>query len=287
MLLGTTMDKASDIVRLASPVTHVNSNSPPFLIMQGEQDPIVPAAQSQELYDKLREAGSPATLVMVKNGGHVFAPNGGPISPSMPEIQQKAYSFFDSVLKAPKPNAAYFSQTGKIAQGKFLDYWQKNGGLAQQGFPISGEIQEKNDTNGKLYTVQYFERSVFELHPENKPPYDVLLSLLGNYRYKQKYPKGAPGQTPNTTEGSTLFKETGKRVGGKFLDYWQKNGGLAQQGFPISDEFQEKSDLDGKTYTVQYFERAVFEYHPDNKPPYDVLLSQLGTFRSKDKYPSK
>jgi hypothetical protein len=35
---------------------------------------------------------------------------------------------------------------------------------------------------------------------------------------------------------------------------------------------------------VQYFERAVFEYHPENAAPYDVLLSQLGTFRYRDKY---
>jgi hypothetical protein len=109
----------------------------------------------------------------------------------------------------------------------------------------------------------------------------VLLSLLGAFRYKQEYPNGAPGQVPNAGPGSVLFRETGKRVGGAFLKYWQEHGGLAQQGLPISDEFQEKSDLDGKTYTVQYFERAVFEYHPENTPPYDVLLSQLGTFRYK------
>jgi hypothetical protein len=61
---------------------------------------------------------------------------------------------------------------------------------------------------------------------------------------------------------------------------------LAQQGYPISDEFTEISDLNGQPYTVQYFERAVFEYHPENAgTAYDVLLSQLGTFRYKEKYP--
>ena len=44
------------------------------------------------------------------------------------------------------------------------------------------------------------------------------------------------------------------------------------------------SDLDGKEYRVQYFERAVFEMHPENEPPYDVLLSQLGTFQYREKY---
>jgi hypothetical protein len=46
----------------------------------------------------------------------------------------------------------------------------------------------------------------------------------------------------------------------------------------------EISDLDGKPYTVQYFERAVFEMHPENQSPYGVLLSQLGTFRYQEKY---
>ena len=97
---------------------------------------------------------------------------------------------------------------------------------------------------------------------------------------------GAPDQAANTSAGSVLFPQTGKRVGGVFLDYWNNNGALAQQGYPISDEFDEVSDLDGKTYRVQYFERAVFELHSENAgTPYEVLLSQLGTFRYRSQYP--
>ncbi|MEO8286719.1 MAG: DUF885 domain-containing protein [Chloroflexota bacterium] len=184
----------------------------------------------------------------------------------------------------PGDGSRTFAETGKTVHGVFLDYWQQHGGLAQQGFPISEEMQETSDLNGKSYTVQYFERAVFEHHSENAAPNDVLLSQLGTFRYKQKYPGGAPGQKASTAPNTTNFTQVNKRVGGKFLDYWNKNGGLAQQGYPISEEFQEKSDLDGKTYTVQYFERAVFELHPDNQTPYDVLLSQLGTFRYGAKY---
>jgi predicted metalloprotease len=179
-----------------------------------------------------------------------------------------------------------FPETGKTVSQPFLDYWQTHGGLAQQGFPIEETGMEQSPTDGKGYRVQYFERAVFELHPENNPPYNVLLSLLGRFRYDAKYPGGAPNQQPNTDPGSRLFPETGKRVGGKFLVYWQSHGGLAQQGFPISDEFTEVSELDGKPYTVQYFERAVFELHPENAPPYDVLLSQLGSFRYHELYPN-
>ncbi|HUS16719.1 MAG TPA: substrate-binding domain-containing protein [Chloroflexia bacterium] len=176
-----------------------------------------------------------------------------------------------------------FPQTGKTVSGKFLTYWRDHGGLAQQGYPISGEMQEKSDTDGKTYTVQYFERAVFEAHPEKAAPYDVLLSLVGNFYFNRRHPNGAPEQKATTAADAVLFKETGKHVGGKFLAYWKSHGGLAQQGYPISEEFQERSDLDGKTYTVQYFERAVFELHPENQAPFDVLLSQLGTFENKKK----
>lgn len=81
------------------------------------------------------------------------------------------------------------------------------------------------------------------------------------------------------------FVETGKTVCGKFLAYWQSRGGLEQFGFPISNPFREVSELNGREYMVQYFERAVFEMHPENTPPHDVQLSQLGIYRFKSKYP--
>ncbi len=185
----------------------------------------------------------------------------------------------------PGNGSRIFAETGKTVRGIFLDYWNTHGGLAQQGFPISEMMSEVSDLNGKVYTVQYFERAIFEHHPENQSPYDILLSQLGTFRYREKYPSGAPGQQANVSAGSVLFSETGHRVGGKFLNYWNSHGGLAQQGFPTSEEFDEVSPLDGKSYHVQYFERAVFEAHPENQPPYDVLLSQLGTFRYKQKHP--
>jgi hypothetical protein len=53
------------------------------------------------------------------------------------------------------------------------------------------------------------------------------------------------------------FNETGHTLCRKFLRYWQQHGGLAQQRFPISEPFSEKSDLIGQMYTVQYFESGV------------------------------
>ena len=80
-----------------------------------------------------------------------------------------------------------------------------------------------------------------------------------------------------STYNPLAFAETGHSVGGLFRTYWEQNGGLAQQGYPISDEFEETSILDGKKYTVQYFQRGVFELHTENAgTPYEVLLTQLG-----------
>lgn len=82
------------------------------------------------------------------------------------------------------------------------------------------------------------------------------------------------------------FPETGKTVCGVFLTYWKTHGGLAQQGFPISNVIKEVSS-DGKTYDTQYFERAVFELHPENRgTPYEVLLSLVGRERFDRRYPA-
>ena len=205
-----------------------------------------------------------------------------PQPPSQPPAQPPPPP--PGVATVPGSGSITFRETGRAVSGIFLDYWNAHGGLAQQGFPISGLMKEKSALDGKEYTVQYFERAVFEYHPEQKAPYDVLLAQLGTFRYKGKYPNGAPNQRPNTSPGSVLFPETGKRVGGWFLEYWRAHGGLAQQGFPISEEFVEVSDMDGKAYTVQYFERAVFELHPENPPPYDVLLSLLGFYEHNHRY---
>jgi hypothetical protein len=192
-----------------------------------------------------------------------------------------------SAANTDQADCMAFQETGKSVCGKFLAYWKAHGAVAQQGFPISGEFREVSDIDGKPYTVQYFERAVFELHPEKQAPYDVLLSLLGSMAYKQRYPNGAQELPPDMrAEAGITFPETGKTVRGVFLTYWQKNGGLAQQGFPLTNLIMEKSALDGKEYVVQYFERAVFELHPQEVAPYNVLLSQLGTLRFKQKYPN-
>src|SRR5262245_47222212 len=71
--------------------------------------------------------------------------------------------------------------------------------------------------------------------------------------------------------GEKCFQATGRCMHGLFLGYWQSKGGLSQFGYPVTDELTE----DGRT--VQYTERARFEWHPEFRDtPNEVLLSLLG-----------
>ncbi len=182
------------------------------------------------------------------------------------------------------PAQQTFPQTGKTVRGSFLAYWYSNGGLAQQGLPLTDEFEETNLGNGKTYRVQYFERARFEAHPENPTPYNVLLGLLGTEQFAAKYPQGGPARTEACASGAQQFAQTGYCVSGLFYAYWAAHGGLAQQGLPLGAEFAEVNPSDGKTYSVQYFERARFEYHPENAAPYNVLLGLLGGEQYKARY---
>jgi len=182
------------------------------------------------------------------------------------------------------PDQQTFPQTGKTVRGSFLAYWYSNGGLAQQGLPLTDEFEETNPSNGKTYRVQYFERARFEAHPESAAPYNVLLGLLGTEQFGAKYPQGGPARAGTCASGAQDFATTGYCVSARLYDYWTAHGGLAQQGLPLSEEFAEVNPSDGKTYSVQYFERARFEYHPENTAPYAVLLGLLGGEQYKAKY---
>lgn len=60
------------IARLASPIAHVSAGDPPFLLLHGNDDPLVPVAQARRMADALRQVGSPATLMELRGVGHGF-----------------------------------------------------------------------------------------------------------------------------------------------------------------------------------------------------------------------
>ena len=61
-------------LKLASPITHVTRNSPPFLLIHGQNDPIVPASQAQGFAAALQNAGVPCELLLYPDTEHGVLP---------------------------------------------------------------------------------------------------------------------------------------------------------------------------------------------------------------------
>ncbi|HUS16428.1 MAG TPA: glycosyl hydrolase family 18 protein, partial [Chloroflexia bacterium] len=113
----------------------------------------------------------------------------------------------------------YFPQTGHSLANGFLEYWRATGGLAIYGYPLTEEFSETSTTDGKSYTVQYFERNRFEYHPELRgTPYIIQLGLLGvQYTAKRVFALSEPFRS---TAETLYFPETGHRLGGGFRTLW-------------------------------------------------------------------
>src|SRR4051812_22058878 len=90
-----------------------------------------------------------------------------------------AVGFPASAARAQTPLCFNVPGITNCIEGRFLEYWQQNGGLPVFGYPISSAAPEANRDTHQTYLTQHFERVRFELHPENARPYDVLLGRLG------------------------------------------------------------------------------------------------------------
>ncbi|MBV6396802.1 MAG: hypothetical protein HFACDABA_02403 [Anaerolineales bacterium] len=155
----------------------------------------------------------------------------------------------------------YFRETGHTVSGEFLAYYRSFKDAVQLfGYPIT----EAYPKDGLL--VQYFQRARFELHPELPAGQRVQLTALGS----EVYQPGDP--TSNNPDLSCrLFPETGFAVCYSFLDFFDQHGGVAVFGYPISSfEFR------GDKLTVQYFEKARFEWRADLPEGQRVRLTDLG-----------
>lgn len=91
LLVGGPIQESKEKVAAANPVTYVTKDDPPFLIMHGDKDDLVPLSQSELLHQALEKAGVESTLHVVKGAGHGF---GGR------EIDARVDAFLDRHLKA-------------------------------------------------------------------------------------------------------------------------------------------------------------------------------------------
>jgi acetyl esterase/lipase len=92
-LIGAKLGEDKEKCDAVSPVRYVTKDDPPFLILHGDRDALVPYAQSVELSDQLAKTGVEVTLQRMPGAGH-----GGPAF-DLPAVAQLTNSFFDKHLK--------------------------------------------------------------------------------------------------------------------------------------------------------------------------------------------
>jgi acetyl esterase/lipase len=92
-LVGGPIQDNKDKVARANPITYVSGDEPPFLILHGERDPLVPAGQSELLFAALKKAGVNVIFHKIAGAGH------GGQEFSIPAVRAMVLAFLDQHLK--------------------------------------------------------------------------------------------------------------------------------------------------------------------------------------------
>ena len=97
---GRPVLEVPDLLRMANPITYIDANDPPMLLIHGENDGIVIVQQSEYLFEALQQAGVESEFVRVKNADHGYPPNpkGATVSPSREEIFAREIEWFKRTL---------------------------------------------------------------------------------------------------------------------------------------------------------------------------------------------
>jgi acetyl esterase/lipase len=97
-LVGGAIQEHPDRVARANPITYVSPQAPPFLIIHGDQDPLVPYHQSVLLAQALEAVGAPAAFYTVKGAGH-----GGFVDPEVGRLTGRIFQKAPDLKTYPKP----------------------------------------------------------------------------------------------------------------------------------------------------------------------------------------
>ncbi len=171
-------------------------------------------------------------------------------------------------------NLAAVTETNPGISPYFYGHWLNSGGIAILGKPVAPAQTQASKV------TQYFERARLEYDLNGLITQPIMAGLLGRELTGNRQKEGPfqpvkPPDSPNIQ----YFQATGHTLRLGFKGFWENNGGLAVFGYPLSEEFAENGR------TIQYFERARFEYFAENPEPYKVQLGLLGVERLNVKLP--
>lgn len=167
-----------------------------------------------------------------------------------------------------------YPETGYALSGYLLDYWERQGGVARLGYPMSDPVVVTDAATGSQSIMQYTERGRLEqpILKDGSLGMPQLGRIGAEYLGQQQpYPAAVLPVAPPTDPSVQYFVETRHTLQGVFAEYFAANGGLAQNGYPLTEIFTEQYAEYPYPVTVQYFERVRLEYHGD---PADPLYGQ-------------
>lgn len=166
-----------------------------------------------------------------------------------------------SVHAQQAETSKFFSETGHYVKGDFLTFYNSSSNATFiYGYPITEEFISKDGVR-----IQYFQRARFEYRAELPFGQRVQLTSLGQATFV------STGQLDiNSPSACRTFSEKSPAVCFAFLEFFEKYGGTAQFGYPISGfEYHEN-------VLVQYFEKARLEWQPGKPEGQHVVVSDLG-----------
>lgn len=170
-----------------------------------------------------------------------------------------------------------------VTYAQALERSRRPGATRSIDLPSQSEVVRYSEDNGDKHEVWF----------ESAATFDAKFSLVrqagvagfGLWRIGQEdggvwdvmrrsdQPAARAPQIGEDNANRRYFAETGHNLLNGFRQFWDANGGIAQFGYPLTEEFTERNPADDRTYTVQYFERARFEWHPESA---SVVLGKIG-----------
>jgi hypothetical protein len=159
------------------------------------------------------------------------------------------------------PSSRTFPEGGySSVRGDFLAFFERYGGEAVFGYPVSPEIVVDG------VRVQYFQNTRMEYRPDRPPGERVVLSPLGLAFRTPDPPMPAPALDASTR----YFAETGHAVSNAFLAFYLEHGGPQVLGQPITEALFEDERV------VQHFENVRLVWVDGAPPDQQVQLFPLG-----------
>lgn len=202
------------------------------------------------------------------------------------------------------PRTVYLEETGHSLDQLFLDLWRNAGGASAFGYPITAEIEQDNG-----HIVQYLQYARFEYWPEGDADGNtVLLGKLGEELRPVSVQRstasfttnGAKRETGSAVESARLARAwlpvteravasdtetvryidaTKHSIRSSFLDFWERSGGDAYLGNPLTEEYI----LNDVTYQV--FERGQLALEANGDPFMKPVGRMLAEKYSLDQEP--